>query len=225
VKPVLPVVLSALLLGVMPAAGAAETTFEYKIEHPRYGDIGTYANVVRSVGDAYEIQTELHVAVKVLGIVMHREDAKRTERWQGDRLVSFEGVTITNGDRLEIRGEAQGDNFVVTTPAGKITAPASVHPSNPWGAKILDADVEMSTKNGRVDKVVVSGGNEEPTTFDGKNLMLRRYQIDGPKRQVVWLDKSDVVVAFRTIEDGTPIDFILSSLVAPDDTPAQAAQH
>ena len=135
VKPVLFAVLSLLLLAAMPAAGATETTYEYKIEHPRYGDIGTYANVVRAVGDVYEIETELHVAVKVLGIVMHREDAKRTERWQGDRLVSFEGVTITNGDRLEISGQAQGDHFVVTTPAGKITAPASVHPSNPWGAK------------------------------------------------------------------------------------------
>jgi hypothetical protein len=225
VRPVLFAVLSLLLLAAMPAAGATETTYEYKIEHPRYGDIGTYANVVRAVGDVYEIETELHVAVKVLGIVMHREDAKRTERWQGDRLVSFEGVTITNGDRLEISGQAQGDHFVVTTPAGKITAPASVHPSNPWGAKILDADVEMSTKSGHVDKVVVSGGNEEPTVFDGKNFMLRRFQIDGPKRQVVWLDNRDVVVAFRTIEDSTPIDFVLTRLVAPDGSAAQAAQH
>src|SRR6185312_9926525 len=106
------------------------------------------SNVVKDIGDHVQIDTELHVAVKLLGVVVHREDAARTETWQGGRLVRFDGVTETNGTKLAIHGEARGDQFVVTTPSGTITAPATVHPSNPWAAKVLDTDMMMSVKSG-----------------------------------------------------------------------------
>ena len=49
------------------------------------------------------------------------------ERWTGDRLMSFHGVTKTN-DRppVELNGAAQGDRFVVMSPFGEMDAPAGV---------------------------------------------------------------------------------------------------
>jgi len=207
--PVLVLSLGAALALAGPAR-ASTTVYEYHVEHPRYGDIGTYNNVVKQTGDDFEVKSELHIAVKILGIVVFREDGKRTENWQGDRLVSFEGVTETNGDRIEVHGEARGDTFVVTTPDGVVTAPARVHPSNPWRAKVLDTDTLISTKTGRVETVSVRGGDEASVTLDGRDLRLRQYEIDGTKRQFVWLDDRGVAVAFRTDEAGTPIDFILT---------------
>jgi hypothetical protein len=200
---------AAAALGALPAV-AAVTVYDYHIEHPRYGMIGTYSNAVNRTGDAIEIDTELHVAVKILGIVMFREDATRTEHWQGDRFVSFTGVTVTNGAKIALSGRAQGDNFVVTSPEGTVTVPGRVHPSNPWGQQVLGTDLMMSTKTGKIDQVRVSGGAPQSVTFDGKDLRLRQYEIDGTKRQFVWLDDHGVAVAFRTEEDGSPVDFVLS---------------
>jgi len=193
-----------------PCAYAATTVYEYHIEHPRYGKIGTYSNTVKEIGDETEIDSELHVAVKLLGIVMYREDATRVERWKAGRFVAFAGVTVTNGQRIELKGQAQGEEFVIATQDGTISVPARVHPSNPWAPSVLDTDLMMSTKTGRIDQVQVSGGGVDGVTFDGKDLRLRRYEITGTKRQFVWLDERGIPVAFRTDQDGTPIDFVLT---------------
>lgn len=207
---ILAVALGAVSLLLCPPARAADTVYQYHIEHPTYGEIGTYSNVIKDFGDHSEVDTELHVAVKLLGIVVHREDAKRSETWQDGRLVRFDGVTETNGTNVKIHGEAQGDAFVVTTPDGIVTAPARVHPSNPWGAKVLDTDMMMSTKSGHVGKVTVSNAGVEQVKFDGKEMRLDRYDIVDAKRQSVWFDDRGTPVAFRTVEDNTPIDFVLT---------------
>jgi Family of unknown function (DUF6134) len=212
------VVVAAFFLAAA-SAHAADTVYQYRIEHPTYGDIGTYSNVVKDLGDHIEIDTELHVAVKLLGIVVHREDATRSETWQGDRLVRFDGVTKTNGTDIKLHGEAKGDQFVITTPDGVITAPARVHPSNPWGERVLGTDMMMSAKNGRVEKVAVSAPVVDQAKFDGKELRLTRYDIVGSKHQIVWFDGT-TPFAFRMIEDGTPIDFVLTN-----PPPAKAASN
>jgi hypothetical protein len=206
-----------------PAAFASQTTYEYHIEHARYGEIGTYVNVVNELGDSAEVHTQLSVAVKILGIVMYREDATRTERWQGDRLVAFDSVTVTNGTKIEVHGEAKGDTFVVTTPSGTIEAPPQVHPLNPWSEQVLDTDVAMSPKSGHVEPVSISGGKLEDVTFDGKDFQLRRYDVIGTVHQAVWLDNKGVAVAFQTVEDGSPVNFILSR--PPETRPQNSAQN
>lgn len=200
---------AAAVLAWMPVR-AAETVYDYHIEHPRYGTIGTYKNTIETTGDRSVIQTELHVAVKLLGIVVHREDGTRVEQWQGNRLMRFDSVTDTNGEVIRVHGEATGDRFAVTTPDGVVTAPADVHPSNPWSAKVLDTDTVMSTKSGQIEKVSVAGGDLSPVMFDGKQMLLKRFDIVGAERQAVWLDDKDVPVAFRTVQDGDPIDFVMT---------------
>jgi hypothetical protein len=201
-------VAAALVLAA--PARASTLVYEYHIEHPRYGDIGTYKNTVRQVGDEAVIESELHIAVSFLGIVMYREDASRVEHWKNDRFVSFAGVTVTNGKRLELKGEAQGDQFVLSTPDGTVTVPSQVHPSNPWALLVLNSNLMMSTKTGRIEPVQVSGGGIESVKFDGRDLRLHRYEITGNNRQYVWFDDSGVSVAFRVVRDGTPVDFVLA---------------
>jgi hypothetical protein len=190
-------------------AAAANQVYAYRVTHARYGDIGTYTNVVERTGDAVRVDSELHLAVRILGIVVFREEARRSEYWRNDRLVSFDGVTVTNGDKLELRGEARDGGFAVITPSGTVMAPAGIHPSNPWSAMVLNADVMMSTKSGRVTKVRVTGGEEEPVAFNGNTLRVHQYEIFSDKHQTVWFDDRGVAVGFRTEANGDPVDFVL----------------
>lgn len=199
----------ALCLGTAALASTPPQTFEYKIKHAVYGDIGTYANTVIRRGENVEVVSTLRVAVKLLGMVVYRREADRTERWQGDRLVSFASVDNKNGQRIEVRGEARDGAFVITSPAGQTIAPAYVRPSNPWSADILAANVMMSTSTGKVFPARVRGGEEDLVSVEGRVERLRRFEIESDKHEYVWLDRDNVPVAFRTEDEGTTIDFLL----------------
>src|SRR5689334_9309502 len=83
-------------LGAAPADAAREV-YTYRVIHPTYGEIGTYTNTVERSGNDATIQTELKIAVRKIGIVVYRQEARRAEHWRNDKLLSFEGVTVTNG--------------------------------------------------------------------------------------------------------------------------------
>jgi len=202
----------AVLLGALVAPGIAHATpqaYEYRVLHPTYGDIGSYRNLVDRVGDDTEVRSELRIAVTFFGITVFRQEASRTEHWHQDRLVLFDGVTVTNGTRLALHGEARDGGFAITTPSGTVLAPASIHPSNPWSAMVLKSDVMMSTRSGKVIKVACSGGEVESIMLAGVERRLHQYEIVGDKHDLVWLDDEGVTIAFRTQQNGTAVDFVL----------------
>jgi hypothetical protein len=204
------IAVSFALLATASAADASEV-YDYRIHHATYGTIGTYTNIVDRDGDDTDVHTELHIAVRILGLVVWRQDATRTEHWKQKRFVSFDGMTITNGKRLKLLGEARDDAFAITTPSGTMLAPANVHPSNPWSAMVLETNFVMSTSTGKVTEVDVIDGGIKPVELDGKTFQLHQFEIVGDKRRFVWLDGQMVPVAFRTEVRGAAVDFILTS--------------
>jgi len=201
-------ILLATAIAAVPAAAAER--YDYRVLHPTYGDIGTYTNVIDRRGEETEVRTDLKVAVRMLGIVVYRQEAHRTERWRGQRLIGFDGVTEVNGKRIEVHGEARDGAFMVTGPGGTVVAPANVHPSNPWSPMVLGSDTLMSTRDGRVMKGRVSGGDIELFLLGGTTVPLRRYEVDSDHRDFVWFDGNGVPVEFQLQENGTPIDFVLA---------------
>ncbi|MGH6983275.1 MAG: DUF6134 family protein [Stellaceae bacterium] len=215
---------SALCAFVAPACAETQT-YQYEVEHPTFGHIGTYTNIIEQSGDRTYVVSVLHVAVRLLGIPVYRQDATRSEDWRNGRLVAFHGVTTTNGTSVDVAGEAHGNTFVITTPDGTTLAPADVRTSNPWSPTFLGAHVVMSTKSGRIEDVRISGGGETPVTFDGKTQTLRQYLINGEKPGIVWLDNRNVPIAFKVWEDGTPIQLVLISPAVPLRRTAMQTQY
>jgi hypothetical protein len=196
---------AACLMGaaLTSAAGAAPAAqkFVYSVHHSRYGNIGTFTNTVVRDGDETTVTTEIRIAVSIFGVTLYRQDASRKEQWSGDRLVSFHGVTTTNGNAIELDGSAQGDQFVLRTPNGETVAPASVRLANPWSPGILGGNFLFTPDRGRLDEVRVSGG--DPATFNvaGHPVKAKKYGVyllDGRKKYEVDLD-----------ERGRPVQFVL----------------
>jgi hypothetical protein len=205
----------ALLCGLGGLTGAeAAEVYNYTVHHPSFGNIGTYTDRIDRGSDGWQVVTTLHIAVRVLGIVMHREDAERTEVWSNDRLTRFDGVTTTNGSRVEVHGEAQADGFAVRSPSGDVVGPIDLVPSDPWQASRGGANgivgVMLSTKSGRLERVRVAGGELAVLSVDGLDVPVRHFAFSTDKRQDVWLDARGVPIRFRTMENGTAIDFVLS---------------
>jgi hypothetical protein len=205
---------AAGLSAVLATSAMAAETYSYSIRHPTLGEIGTYTDRVERRDGQWQVDTTVRIAARVLGIVMHREEAQRRQIWRDGRLVFFHGITTTNGVPIEVRGEAEGDAFRVATPAGTEVAPANVVLSDPWQASRsggrLSTGTMLSTKTGRIGPVEATGGESERLSVDGVALAVKHYAFASDKRQDVWLDSRGIPVMFRTIENGTPIDFVLS---------------
>jgi hypothetical protein len=197
-------------LWVSPAS-AGQQTYNYVVEHPTYGKIGTYSDTVSQDKDQLRIDTRLRVAVRILGIVMHREEADRTEIWKGDRLISFHSVTTTNGKVLAVDGQAQGNEFVINSPLGTSVAPADVYTSSPWMARLSrPLATMMSTKTGKLEQARLVTAEQSVETVSGTPTPVRHFEISTDKLQDVWLDPRNIPLRFRTRVGGTPIDFNLT---------------
>jgi len=202
------------ILGMLTAAvpaRAQERAYSYSVVHPLYGTIGTFTESIARSGDTTRIDSHVRVAVRILGIVVHREEGDNTEIFRGDRLVSLQSATTTNGTRIDVRGEAQGDHFVVTSPAGVVAAPADIPPSDPWVLKQIGGGTVVSVKTGRIIVTRVTGGEPAKVSLQGVTVATRHFMARGEREQEIWLNDQDVPIMFRSIESGTPIDFVLTS--------------
>ena len=189
------------LTGPSGAAPPPLQKFVYTVHHSRFGRIGTYSNTILHDGDETSVKTEIRLAVSFLGIVVYRQEGSRQERWAGDRLVYFHGVTSTNGKSVELNGTAEGDRFVLMTPQGATVAPANVRIANPWSPGILGGNSIFTPDRGRLDEVRVSGGQFASVDVEGRQIHARKYEVyllDGHKKYEVDLD-----------EHGTPVQFVV----------------
>lgn len=213
------IVLSVMAVGIFSASalfnscqGADDTAqqFHYLAHHPVFGDIGVYRNTIEQSGATTTIRTSVHLKVTALGILLHLEDAERIEQWQGNRLVYFRGITTTNGKAVEVKGDARGNVFVITSPFGNVIAPRTIVPSNPSSPNLLNFTTIMRTDTGKVEKVHISEGFPSLVDINGTNTWTRKYQIDGSIPYKIWFDQENIPVMFVVEDDSGAVYFTLT---------------
>ena len=199
------------LAEVARPAPAGQLIYTYAVLHPHYGEIGTFTDKINRKPKTMRIEGRLRIAVKVLGIVLYRKETDVTAIMRDDRLISLQSVTKKGGQYFQVRGEAQGDQFVVNTTGGTFAAgPATTLPSDPFVLRTGEGTM-ISTDTGRISSVQVSGGDHDTVSVHGHSISGRRFSVVGATRREVWLDEHGIPVMFRMVENGTPIDFVLRS--------------
>src|SRR5436189_2123796 len=172
------------------------------------GTIGnTLPSAAADAGSTEQLQYQ--VQHSKFGNGLHREDAERTERWRGGRLISFVGITKKNGDTIRIKGEASDTDFVITSPLGTFNAPAMVQPANPWSVRCLNSTTMMRVDTGKIEKVRVTGGANTTVAVAGANIPTRQCEIDGATPYKIWFDQNDIPVMFAVDDDSGKITFTL----------------
>jgi hypothetical protein len=190
-------------LSAVSAPAAAPFQLVYRVSHSIVGDLGSYSCSVEMLGNGgSEVRSREHIDARMLGIPLYRMDATDTERWQGDRLVSFDGVTDNANGRIEVKGGARGDHFVITSPQGILTTAATVHPAQPCAANFVQSTTILRPDTGDLEQVRVSGGEPTSVVIGGAPTPARKYVMDGKTRYTVWLDSRNLPVMFA-IDDST----------------------
>lgn len=192
------------------AATASTRILDYDVEHPWLGRIGTYVNRIVRDGATTTVMSRLRVAARILGIVLHREDADRVEVWRDGRLVYFNGVTVINGMPFRVHGAARGNGFVVTSPNGTAIAPATVSSNNPWSCAFIHGTTIFAVNTGTVEPGRVTGGEPVTLTIGGRSLRVWHYRVESARTHAnVWLDRDCVPVKESVMISGTDISLIL----------------
>jgi hypothetical protein len=208
-------------------ANAASRTYVFAVTHSHYGRIGLYQRTFDENGDLTQARSKLDIAVKILGLVVHREQIDQVETWRDGHLQSFQSTGDINGRHELVSGEAKAGRFVITTPTGASAAPADVSPADPWAfSKPVHGQV-VSIHNGQVDPVDVTGGEAETVQIAGAPVAAHHYRASTPgkpNRWEVWLDDSGSPVKFRTKEPSGSVDFTLVSGPTSGDSGALASR-
>lgn len=181
----------------------------YKAVHAKYGDIGTYSNTIAVKDGVTTVTNQVRLRVRILGIIAHREEGDRTEQWKDGRLMAFQGITAVNGDRVEVKGEAKGDTFAVTTPSGTVAAPADIRLSNPWSDNFIGATMMMAVDSGRLQPVNVGKGEKTPVKLGDATVESLRFDIVSKPPYQVWLDGNRVPVMFNVDDESGIVTFTL----------------
>ena len=204
---------------------AGQLVYTYAVLHPLYGEIGTFTDTIDRKPETMRIDGRLRIAVKFFGIVVYRQESDITAIMRDDRLVSLQSVTNKDGQSLEVRGEVQGDQFVVNATAGSFAGPANSLPSDPFVLKGTGEGSMIFTDTGTIISVQVSGGAHGMVSVNGSLVSARHFIVEGVTRREVWLDNEGIPVMFRIVEDGTPIDFVLQNTTASPGTTVAALQR
>lgn len=208
-------VLAALGCVALPATTASlrsdvpEKIYTYSVNHPTHGKIGTYRNRIVDDGTQISVRNGIRVEVKVLMVVAHKESSDTRETWRDGRLVSFSGVTLENGKKTTVTGEANGSKFMVEAPDGSKAAPADVRPNNPWSRDILKAKVLLGTKSGRLYRVHTGPGEAETIQVGERTIPTEHFKVGGDATYELWFDKRGVAVKFSETDHNGLITFNL----------------
>src|SRR5258706_16431390 len=89
--------LGSTLIRSTPVLSASPERMVYRVQHARYGNIGTYSNAVEKAGNMTTVTTEAHIAVSILGVVLYRQGIARQEPGKAGRRGAFHGATTVNG--------------------------------------------------------------------------------------------------------------------------------
>jgi hypothetical protein len=211
-------------VGISYSASAAAIPMQlvYRVSHSALGELGSYVYAVEPLGsDATRVLSQEHIEVRMFGMPVYREDASGTERWQGNRLVSFDGITQKTGGLVEVTGRAQGDGFVITSPQGIVTAPATVHPADPCAANFLTSTTILRPDTGGLEQVHVSEGNSTSVSINGRTVPVREYVVDGRTRYTVWLGPHNLPVMFVVDDDAGQATFTLANCSPCDPATSQ----
>jgi hypothetical protein len=205
-----------LLVGIWLAAGAllangpapAEPvagSYDYRIRHGLFGDIGEHHVTVRRDAGAIVVEHVAELAVELLGLTAFQRRTRFREVWRDDRLVAFEGVVEDNGERFPVSARAVGDQLLIEGRAGRIEAPPGTAPSEPSLARAIERAWFFDSKTGALLHATVTRAGREPLKVGEEVVDAVRYEITGELEQQVWFDATGVFAQWRLWRQGAAI--------------------
>jgi hypothetical protein len=170
---------------LLRAAESAERRFQVF----RGGDeIGAQTTRVRAEGGRAEVEIEVDLAVKILGITAYRYALRSRETWENGLLISLEGETDDDGD-VTVAKVRRTDGGLVSEGSWEGEIPGDAATTTYWTKAFLDRGVWISTQTGKPLDVSVSRDGEERIEGLSGEVLCQRWQVSGDLPLTLYYDE------------------------------------
>lgn len=139
--------------------------------------IGRHSFEVTNSGGVTEVRSEAKFRYTFLLIPAYRYDHNVAERWSGDCLLGLDANTVTNGDRVRVSGERNGDRFTVVSNERPAYLPECVMSFAYWNPDVLNQQQLLNPQTGEYVPVQIEAAGEDRLEVRGEPVRARRYRL------------------------------------------------
>ena len=148
-----------------------------------------------------QITNQIKFTVKILGATIFEVEGYGEERYNNDRLISFNSKTKQNKKEKFVNLELNDDinKFIIKGSSYSGKADIENVVGNWWNHKILQAESQISPISGSIKKQVVSFIAREKIKLYGKSYETEHFKLKSKNQKLpddkrlnfdIWLDKS-----------------------------------
>lgn len=163
-------------------------------------EIGRHSFEVMRVDDVTRVRSEARFRYNFLFIPAYRYDHRVDERWSGDCLLDLDASTVTNGDRIRVSGEREGDRFAVVRNEEAASLPGCVMSFAYWNPDFLGETKLLNPQTGEYVPVQVEAVGEDRLEVRGKTVEARRYRLKAYDLDLtLWYSRDDEWLGLESV--------------------------
>lgn len=184
------------------AAGHSDAEWRFRVLLDER-EIGEHHFYLEREDDVSRLVSEANFEVRLLFVKLFEYEHRNEEVWQGNCLASIDSETDDNGRPFRVRGQRQGDRFVVLGTEGGAELPPCVMSFAYWNPEFLEQERLLNSQNGEYVPVEVAELEPGSVRHDGILLTARRYRLRaGDLELLLWYSEQDEWLALETEAPG-----------------------
>lgn len=203
--------LGPLLIGlfalslISPAPAAEIDSWDFTV-YLNDKKIGKHRFEVTDVDGVTRVQSEASFKYTILLIPAFRYEHRNAEQWTGNCLMRFEAQTDSNGDRIEVSGERQGEAFTVQNGDAPVQLPECVMSFAYWNPDFLQQPRLLNPQTGEYVDVSVEEVGDEVLEIRGQEVEATRFRLTAYDVDLtLWYSKDDEWLALESVARGKHI--------------------
>ena len=174
--------------------------------------IGRHSFEVTNDAGITQVRSNAKFRYNFLLIPAYRYDHNVAERWSGDCLLGLDANTVTNGDRIRVSGERNGDRFTVVSNEEAAELPECVMSFAYWNPDVLKQQQLLNPQTGEYVPVQIEAVGEDRLEVRGELVSARRYRLRAYDLDLtLWYSEDDEWLGLQSVaRNGRVVRYELS---------------
>ena len=183
-------------------SGRTDKSWEFKV-YLDGDEIGFHNFSMSQKENRQEIFSSARFDVKFLFFNAYSYEHDNVEHWRGQCLESINAVTNDNGERYNVSGKVDKDEFIVNTLEKKSAYLPCVKTFAYWDPDFLNETRLLNSQTGEMIEVESQFIANETMSYRGKETEARRYRLRGENLQIdLWYSDDDNWLALESLTEG-----------------------
>ncbi len=183
-------------------SGSSDKSWEFTV-YLDGDEIGFHNFSMSQKENRQEIYSSARFDVKFLFFNAYSYEHDNVEHWRGQCLESINAVTNDNGERYNVSGQVDNDEFIVSTLEKKTTHVPCLKTFAYWDPDFLNETRLLNSQTGEMIEVVSQFIGSETLSHQGKEIESRRYRLLGENLQIdLWYSDDDNWLALESLTEG-----------------------